>query len=290
VGTNVQRRLAALHHLNPPWRPADLEQREGRIVRQGNLNPKVRVIRYVQQESFDAYSWQTLERKVRFITQLQRLDPSMREMEDLADDVVDYARVKLAALGDPLAVEEYELGQQVRKLANLREAFASEQGRRAMRATQARQTIGLSREVATRIEGFAKTMPDARGDKFSWTMPDGQTLTKRAEASEAVHKLIVETLRSPGGHVHRGTGMRAPRPLGLGHLVGQPAHFVYEREATYLTVERGEYRALEGRIEMGEGVVHVLWRSDTEPEAALQSIEYAVRQDVMAKEARRLRA
>jgi SNF2 family DNA or RNA helicase len=91
VGTNVQTRLVALHHLDAPWRPCDVEQREGRILRQGNECEEVEIFRYVTEQSFDAYSWQTLETKARFIAQVMRGDKGLRAIED----------VELATLSTP---------------------------------------------------------------------------------------------------------------------------------------------------------------------------------------------
>ncbi|MGI8678750.1 MAG: helicase-related protein, partial [Jatrophihabitans sp.] len=90
VGTNVQARAIALHHLDCPWRPADIAQREGRLLRQGNLNPEVEVIRYVSEGSFDAYLWQTVERKARFIGQVMRGRLDVREIEDIGDTALSY--------------------------------------------------------------------------------------------------------------------------------------------------------------------------------------------------------
>jgi hypothetical protein len=102
-GTNVQRRLVALHHLDAPWRPADIEQREGRILRQGNENEYVKVLRYVTEGSFDAYMWQTLETKCRFISQVMTGDATMRRAEDVDAAALTYAEVKAIASGNPLS-------------------------------------------------------------------------------------------------------------------------------------------------------------------------------------------
>ncbi|MGO8608954.1 hypothetical protein ACC848_38990, partial [Rhizobium johnstonii] len=91
VGTNVQARLAAMHHVDCPWRPADLEQRDGRGIRQGNQNPEVAVFRYVVERSFDAYSWQTVARKAGFIAQVMRGDPSVRSIDDIGDTALSAA-------------------------------------------------------------------------------------------------------------------------------------------------------------------------------------------------------
>jgi hypothetical protein len=94
VGTNVQQRAIALHHLDCPWRPADIAQREGRLLRQGNLNPEVAVIRYTLRSSFDGYLWQTVERKARFIAQVMRGTLDVREIEDIGDTALSYAVIR----------------------------------------------------------------------------------------------------------------------------------------------------------------------------------------------------
>lgn len=105
-GTNVQERLIALHHLDAPWRPADVEQREGRILRQGNKNAVVSVLRYVTEGSFDAYMWQTLETKAKFIAQVMSGDMTIRRLEDLDSAALTYAEVKAIASGNPLVIEK----------------------------------------------------------------------------------------------------------------------------------------------------------------------------------------
>ena len=106
VGTNVQARAIALHHLDCPWRPADLEQRDGRILRQGNQNPQVRIIRYATENCFDVYSWQTVERKARFIDQVMRGRIEAREIDDIGDAALSFAEVKALASGDPLILDK----------------------------------------------------------------------------------------------------------------------------------------------------------------------------------------
>ena len=120
AGTNVQRRLIALHHLDAPWRPRDIEQREGRILRQGNANKEVQIFRYVTEGSFDAYMWQTLETKARFIHQVMRGETSVRSAEDLESGALTYAEIKAIASGNPAVVEKIKIDTEVRKLDQLR--------------------------------------------------------------------------------------------------------------------------------------------------------------------------
>src|SRR5262249_6869608 len=101
TGTNVQKRLVALHHLDAPWKPAEVEQREGRILRQGNENKEVAIYRYVTEGSFDAYMWQALETKARFISQVITGDNALRRAEDIGGQELSYAEVKAIASGNP---------------------------------------------------------------------------------------------------------------------------------------------------------------------------------------------
>jgi len=116
AGTNVQDRLVALHHIDVPWRPSDVEQREGRILRQGNMNKVVDILRYVTKESFDAYSWQLIETKQKFISQIYRGDTSIRSMEDLDNTVMSYAQIKAIASGNPMVLEKFKIDNEVQKL------------------------------------------------------------------------------------------------------------------------------------------------------------------------------
>ncbi len=127
AGTNVQRLLIALHHLDAPWRPRDIEQREGRILRQGNSNKEVQIFRYVTEGSFDAYMWQTLETKARFIHQVMRGETSVRSAEDLESGALTYAEIKAIASGNPAVVEKIKIDTEVRKLDQLRAVHANQQ-------------------------------------------------------------------------------------------------------------------------------------------------------------------
>src|SRR5690348_13686355 len=116
VGTNVQDRAIALHHLDAPWRPADVAQREGRILRQGNLNPEVQVLRYTVTGSFDGYMWQALERKARFIGQVMHGRLDTREISDLGDAALSFSEIKALATGNPLLIDKAEADAELARL------------------------------------------------------------------------------------------------------------------------------------------------------------------------------
>ena len=129
AGTNVQDRLIALHHLDVPWRPSDIEQQEGRILRQGNLNPKVKIFRYVTEGTFDSYSWQLIENKQKFIGQIMTSKSPVRSCEDIDEAALTYAEVKALATGNPYIKEKMDLDIQVSKLKLLKANHTSQKYR-----------------------------------------------------------------------------------------------------------------------------------------------------------------
>lgn len=126
AGTNVQDRLIAIHNLDCPWRPSDLEQQEGRILRQGNQNDKVKIFRYVTENTFDAYMWQILENKQKFISQIMTSKSPVRACEDVDDTALSYAEIKALATGNPYIKEKMDLDVQVSKLKLLKANHTSQ--------------------------------------------------------------------------------------------------------------------------------------------------------------------
>ena len=129
AGTNVQDRLIALHHLDVPWRPSDIEQQEGRILRQGNINPKVKIFRYVTENTFDSYSWQVIENKQKFISQIMTSKSPVRSCEDVDEAALTYAEVKALATGNPYIKEKMDLDIQVSKLKLMKANHTSQKYR-----------------------------------------------------------------------------------------------------------------------------------------------------------------
>jgi N12 class adenine-specific DNA methylase/2-polyprenyl-3-methyl-5-hydroxy-6-metoxy-1,4-benzoquinol methylase len=181
VGTNVQARAVAMHHLDAPWRPADIEQRDGRILRQGNQNPEVHVIRYVTEGSFDTYMWQTLERKAAFIAQVTRGDLPDRDVDDIGDQALSFAEVKALATGDPLVLEKAGLDADVARLARLERAHHDDQHRLRRTYETAIQRADRCAHRAEQLAAVPDRLIDTRGDRFAMTV-DGRRHTKRVEA------------------------------------------------------------------------------------------------------------
>lgn len=159
IGTNVQTRLYALHHLDAPWRPCDVEQREGRILRQGSTCDEVEIFRYVTEGSFDAYLWQTLETKARFIAQVMKGDQGIRSLEDVELAALSYAEVKALASGNPMVIEKAGVDAEVAKLSTLfsvwrnqRYANESEVGRLPMTIEALERKIDLYAKDCERIQ------------------------------------------------------------------------------------------------------------------------------------------
>ncbi len=157
TGTNVQKRLVALHHLDAPWKPAEVEQREGRILRQGNENPEVAIYRYVTEGSFDAYMWQALETKARFINQVITGQSAVRRAEDIGGQELSYAEVKAIASGNPAVLTLAEADAELQRLAVLKKNHADEQylARRSVRdlpetiARLTKRAADLTQDMAT---------------------------------------------------------------------------------------------------------------------------------------------
>ena len=127
TGTNVQKRLTAIHHVDAPWKPAEVEQRDGRILRQGNMNNEVSIYRYVTEGSFDAYMWQALETKARFISQIMTGSSGTRQADDIGGQELSYAEVKAIASGNPAVLTLAEADAELQRLNILRKSHADEQ-------------------------------------------------------------------------------------------------------------------------------------------------------------------
>ena len=190
AGTNVQNRIVASHDLDCPWRPADLEQRAGRSLRQGNMNQKVKMYRYVTKGTFDAYNWGLVESKQKFIGQIMTGKSPARSVEDVDATALSYAEVKALATGDDRIREKMDLDVQVAKLKMLKANHTAQQYEMQDKALKYYpQKIA---ETKLFIEALSKDLPvvqahPVKDDAFSMTVM-GQTYTERREAGEAIIK------------------------------------------------------------------------------------------------------
>ena len=195
AGTNVQDRLVALHHLDVPWRPSDIEQQEGRILRQGNRNDTVSIFRYVTEGTFDSYSWQVIENKQKFISQIMTSKSPVRSCEDVDEAALTYAEVKALATGNPYIKEKMDLDIQVSRL-------------KLMKANHTSQIYRLEDNIVKnypkqieilqeRIRGFQTDMETVRknlpADKDNFSMKVGNRIfTDKKEAGTAILAMCQE--------------------------------------------------------------------------------------------------
>ena len=196
VGTNVQRRLVALHHLDCPWRPADIAQREGRALRQGNQNEEVGIYRYATEGSFDVYMWQTVERKAAFIHQVMAGEVAGRELEDVGEVALSYAEVKALATGNPLILEKAGVDNEVSRLLRLRQAHGKDQSllRRSIEA--ARRDIPRFEAQIAQLDAALARRVDTAGERFVMRV-GGTDYRRRADAGGHLIHLMQREARLP---------------------------------------------------------------------------------------------
>lgn len=225
AGTNVQRLLVATHHLDCGWKPSDIEQRNGRMIRQGNTNAEVYEYRYVTESSFDSYMWQLLETKQKFIGQIMTSKSPARSADDLDDAALSYAEVKALAAGNPMIKEKMDLDIQVARLKTLKTAYNNEHYRLEDAITQG--FPAEMRKTAQQLENAKadtallqqNTKRDADGkDIFTITLMD-TVYTKREDAGKALLGLL-------------GMAMNRTEPVSIGRYKGfdlQIAYFAMDK-------------------------------------------------------------
>ena len=200
AGTNCQQKLIALHHLDCPWRPSDLQQREGRIIRQGNENPEVDIYSYVTEGTFDAYLYQLVESKQKFISQIMTSKSPVRSAEDVDEQALSYAEIKALASGNPMIKEKMDLDIEVSKLKLLKANHLSQKY-----ALEDAISKGFPKQIAEtqeRIAGYGadiaavkeSTLPNADG--FSPLALAGVTYADKKEAGAALLTMC-QTMLSP---------------------------------------------------------------------------------------------
>ena len=230
AGTNVQDKLIALHDVDCPWRPSDLEQRSGRIVRQGNENPQVEIYRYVTEQTFDAYLYQLVEGKQKFASQIMTSKSPVRSAEDIDETALSYAEIKMLATGNPYIKEKMDLDIQVQKLKMLKSNFLSEKyGLEDKVIKFYPQQIAY---LKSRVEGLtkdvetAKSHPKPIGEQPLGMMVSGVSYSEKAKAGQA----IINACKS----------MNSPDAIPLGEYRG------FQMELYFDTVQRNYVVKLKG--------------------------------------------
>ena len=189
AGTNVQNKLIALHHLDCPWRPADLTQRNGRGIRQGNENDEIDVFTYVTEGTFDAYLYQLVENKQKFISQIMTSKAIVRSAEDIDEKALSYAEIKALAAGNPLIIEKTELDAQVSKLKLLKQSYLSqiyalEDAIVKYYPVEIKSTTNLISNIEKDIKIVDENTNIDNEDKFSSMILNGKTYTQKEEAGK----------------------------------------------------------------------------------------------------------
>jgi N12 class adenine-specific DNA methylase len=193
VGTNVQRRAVHLHHMDVPWKPADLQQRDGRILRQGNYNPSIGITNYVTEGTFDSYSWGIIERKAKFIQQIMKGRLDQRDIEDVGDSALSAAEAKAIAAGNPMLLEQARLNQETQRLTKLDRAHRRTQANVKRDVVTYRNTISQLEQQIADLEEALPRRQDTSGDKFTINVETGtrweprpERFDKRTEAGQAL--------------------------------------------------------------------------------------------------------
>lgn len=263
AGTNVQDRLIALHDVDCPWRPSDLEQRSGRIIRQGNSNPDVDIYRYVTEQTFDAYLYQLVEGKQKFASQIMTSKSPVRSAEDIDETALSYAEIKMLATGNPYIKEKMDLDIQVQKLKLLKSNFLSEKYRLEdkiikyypQQITSLQNKIeGLKQDVET-----AKRNPKPTDDHFVGMEVNGVFYSEKAEAGKA----IIEACKL----------MSSPEPIYLGKYRG------FDMELSFDTLERTYMIKIKGstsrNVFLGEDSYGNITRIDNGVEKFSEALSFA---------------
>lgn len=255
AGTNVQQKLVALHHVDAPWRPRDIEQREGRILRQGNENAEVEIFNYVTKDSFDANMWEKLKNKATMIAQALSNNLSGRTLEDADANVLSFAEIESLASGNPLVAERVAVNAELNKYEALYASYRKNQTANERKASNLPATIEYNKTIADNAKADIKNRSSIEGDKFSITLGK-KVFNKRADAKAALEAY-------------------ASNKSGVARTVGKIGGF----ELRLRPLKAGESYSQDGNIfaaQEGDVKAELIGKNTYTCEAALGSIEYAV--------------
>lgn len=281
VGTNVQTRLTAMHHVDCPWRPSDLEQRDGRGIRQGNQNAEVGIFRYVVERSFDAYSWQTITRKATFINQVMKGKLDSREIEEIGDSAMSAAEVKAIASGNPLLLDKANADAALQKLRRQETAYRRSQTALVFSKETATRAIADGESVVVQLRGAIERTTDVVGERFTMQIGD-RTYTSRSDAGAA----IVNWAHENGVHY---LSPRSSHSLELGTIAGHRVQIVartpqsllaqqgVDLELSFASVPRTESRiSREEFMQGGVGIIRQLENKTTSLDRVLRRAEQSL--------------
>lgn len=255
AGTNVQKKLVALHHVDAPWRPRDIEQREGRILRQGNENAEVEIFNYVTKDSFDANMWEKLKSKATMIAQALSNNLSGRTLEDADANVLSFAEIESLASGNPLVAERVAVNAELNKYEALYASYRKNRAANERKASNLPATIEYNKTIADNAKADIKNRSSIEGDKFSITLGK-KVFNKRADAKAALEAY-------------------ASNKSGVARTVGKIGGF----ELRLRPLKAGESYSQDGNIfaaQEGDVKAELIGKNTYTCEAALGSIEYAV--------------
>ena len=234
AGTNVQNKLIALHHLDCPWRPADLTQRNGRGIRQGNENDEIYVFTYVTEGTFDAYLYQLVENKQKFISQIMTSKAIVRSAEDIDEKALSYAEIKALAAGNPLIIEKTELDAQVSKLKLLKQSYLSqiyalEDSIVKYYPVEIKNTTDLISNIEKDIQIVNENTKIDNEEKFSPMTLSGKTYTKKEDAG----KMLLEICKNKGSKEPEDIGEYRGMKMQL-EIVGQDFILELNNNSSYI--------------------------------------------------------
>lgn len=234
AGTNVQNKLIALHHLDCPWRPADLTQRNGRGIRQGNENDEIDVFTYVTEGTFDAYLYQLVENKQKFISQIMTSKAIVRSAEDIDEKALSYAEIKALAAGNPLIIEKTELDAQVSKLKLLKQSYLSqiyalEDSIVKYYPVEIKTTTDLISNIEKDIQIVSENTKIDNEEKFSPMILSGQAYTKKEDAG----KMLLEICKNKGSKEPEDIGEYRGMKMQL-EIVGQDFILELNNNSSYI--------------------------------------------------------
>ena len=266
AGTNVQDRLIALHDVDCPWRPSDLEQRAGRIIRQGNSNPEVEIYRYVTEQTFDAYLYQLVEGKQKFASQIMTSKSPVRSADDIDETALSYAEIKMLATGNPYIKEKMDLDIQIQKLKLLKANYLSEKYNLEDKiikfypqkiASLANTIKALEQDLST-----AKAHPKPVDDSFVGMEINGEYISEKADAGKAILESCKYLPNIDKDH-RIFTSLNVPKSEAIGHQLTDKDILIDDYNKNLLEWEKAGGSSVKAKNNINHKGLHgELWKGE----------------------------